>query len=258
MMKSATFIDAAKPVLSHADDDGWNLTAGINNTTSNPFGSVLFTAPPQPWTTKSLPEVVVSEDSFSSEEDVLSDDEDDAACSESALKAVEEVLSGGAEVDVPFYTKEETLYVITEVLEEEEDKEEEESKHDGILESILEEKEEEEEEETDKVVVSSIIIEPKSNGFASKVHYPTAALDNFKAINMALPKSVKVVSYEDDDVSVLYDDPEWEDEMCIPQSTLDCLAAVFDGEEEFNESDCDHSDSDEDEDEDEDEWNNEW
>jgi hypothetical protein len=75
----------------------------------------------------------------------------------------------------------------------------------------------------------------------------------FKAIDQRLPMFVvtnKLSGDNDDDVSFLYDDPDVDDDQCLPEITIDVLHIVFDGVEDFDEDEYDSDEYDSDDDED--------
>jgi hypothetical protein len=66
----------------------------------------------------------------------------------------------------------------------------------------------------------------QENGYSYKVQ-PFVCIDMYKAISTEIPLQVTVSNSESDNVSVLYEDPDWEDENCLPQSTLDAVGFVL-------------------------------
>ena len=86
-------------------------------------------------------------------------------------------------------------------------------------------------DERNKEDEQSTLANGKYDGFAYKIHSCIPS-DMFKAINMELPLHVSVPNSFSDDVSVLYEDPDWEEENCLPQSTIDVLESVFVDESE--------------------------
>jgi hypothetical protein len=72
----------------------------------------------------------------------------------------------------------------------------------------------------------------QQNGFSYMVFHPFDSMHTFKAINMKLPLHVTISNMDTDDVSILYEESDWEQEYCLPQSTIDVLEFVFRDESE--------------------------
>ena len=70
-------------------------------------------------------------------------------------------------------------------------------------------------------------------GFASKMF--SQAIADFREMSQDVPNVVYGNSFEDDEVSVLYDDPDME-ERALPLSTYCVLESMFWGEAEYAES----------------------